>query len=106
MRQRLRALWPVVKAVLGLAIVIVIGRQFARDLRRPDLWQRPLYHGWLWGAGGLYLGGLGFSAWYWQRLLRRLGERPAVGAIPRAYYLGHLGKYLPGKAWALLLRAG
>src|SRR5262249_26571154 len=23
-----------------------------------------------------------------------------------AYYLGHMGKYLPGKAWAVFLRAG
>jgi len=25
--------------------------------------------------------------------------------VLRGYYIGHLGKYLPGKAWALLLRA-
>lgn len=37
--------------------------------------------------------------------MRSLGQRPAVLPSVRAYYLGHLGKYLPGKAWALVLRA-
>jgi uncharacterized membrane protein YbhN (UPF0104 family) len=47
---------------------------------------------------------LGASAWFWYRLLRVFGQRPAPVATVRAYYLGHLGKYVPGKAWALLLR--
>jgi hypothetical protein len=34
-----------------------------------------------------------------------VGERPAVLPAIRAYYLGHWGKYLPGKAWALVMRA-
>src|SRR5262249_57797160 len=34
-----------------------------------------------------------------------LGPVPPWGMTLRAYYVGHLGKYLPGKAWALLLRA-
>jgi glycosyltransferase 2 family protein len=106
MRHRLKAMWPVVKAVLGLAILVLIGRQFARDLQRPDLWQRPLHAGWLILAGGLYLAGLGCSAWFWLRLLRRLGERPTTLTVLRAYFIGNLGKYMPGKAWALLMRAG
>ena len=42
---------------------------------------------------------------FWYRLLRQLGQRPTALAAVRAYYIGHLGKYLPGKACALLLRA-
>src|SRR5258705_145281 len=106
MRQWLRALWPLVKAVLGLAILVLVGRQFATDLQRPELWQRPVHAGWLVSSGGLYLVGLGFSACYWQRLLRRLGERPAAATILRAYFPRCPRKYVPGKAWALLLRAG
>ncbi|MGH7170427.1 MAG: hypothetical protein ACRELG_09145, partial [Gemmataceae bacterium] len=48
--------------------------------------------------------GLAMSALYWDRLLGHLGARPPLGAALRAYYIGHLGKYLPGKAWALFLR--
>jgi hypothetical protein len=95
----------VLKALLCLVILYMIGRQFARDLARPELWQRPLHPGWLLLSGLLYLLGLAFSALYWDRLLGHLGSRPPAGATLRAYYVGHMGKYLPGKAWALFLRA-
>src|SRR5205085_1598789 len=72
----------------------------------PDLWKRPLHPGWLILSGILYIVGLGFSAVYWRRLLHVLGQRLPLWTAFRAYYLGHMGKYLPGKAWALFLRAG
>jgi hypothetical protein len=104
MRGKWRRLWPIIKAILWLGLLALIGRQFARDLQRPELYQRPLHAGWLVVSGLVYLLGLGFSALYWDRLLGHLGARPPLAAALRAYYLGHLGKYLPGKAWALLLR--
>src|SRR5262249_47187334 len=107
MRERLRKLWPFVKLLLGLAIVVVIGRRFYLDLRdHPELLRQPLRPGWLLLSGALYLLGLGFSALCWHRLLRALGQRPSFPSALRAYYIGHMGKYLPGKAWALFLRAG
>lgn len=104
MRYKLRRIWPIVKAVLWLAILYLIGRQFARDLQRPELAQRQLHAGWLVLSGGLYILGLALSALYWDRLLGHLGARPPLGPALRAYYIGHLGKYLPGKAWAVFLR--
>lgn len=104
MRGNWRRLWPLVKAVLWLGLLALIGRQFARDLQRPELYQRPLHAGWLVFSGLLYVLGLGLSALYWYRLLGHLGARPPLGVALRAYYIGHLGKYVPGKAWALLLR--
>jgi uncharacterized membrane protein YbhN (UPF0104 family) len=89
---------------LWLLILFLIGRQFVRDLQRQELGQRPLHAGWLVLSGLLYVLGLGFSALYWRRLLGHLGVRLPLGAALRAYYIGHLGKYLPGKAWALFLR--
>jgi len=105
MRGKLRRAWPIVKALLWLLILYLIGRQFARDLQRPELAQRPLHAGWLALSGLLYVLGLGFSALYWHRLLGHLGSPISLGVALRAYYLGHLGKYLPGKAWALFLRS-
>ena len=90
--------------MLWLVILYLIGRQFARDLQRPELVQRPLHAGWLLLCGVLYILGLALSALYWDRLLGHLGARPPLAAALRAYYIGHLGKYLPGKAWALFLR--
>jgi uncharacterized membrane protein YbhN (UPF0104 family) len=104
MRGKLRRWWPLVKALLGLAILVAVGRRFALDLQRPELWERPLRPGWLVLSGALYLLGMGLWAGYWRRLLGHLGARPPLGRALRAYYLGQLGKYLPGKAWAVLLR--
>src|SRR6516164_93425 len=66
MRERFRKLWPLVKLLLGLAIVVVIGRRFYLDLRdHPELLRQPLRPGWLLLSGALYLLGLGFSALCW-----------------------------------------
>lgn len=104
MRGKWRRLWPVVKATLWFVLLVLIGRQFARDLQRPELYQHPLRAGWLLLSGLLYELGMGFSALYWTRLLGHLGAHPPLGAALRAYYIGQLGKYVPGKAWALFLR--
>jgi hypothetical protein len=44
------------------------------------------------------------SAWYWRKLLSTLGPTPAWPLLLRSYYCGHLGKYLPGKAAAIVIR--
>lgn len=121
MKPWVRTLLPILKIVLSLAILTAVGRFFYRDLVRAGvigegseatpaggegLWQHLLHPGWLVVSGVFYILGLGCSAWFWIRLLKSLGQRPSALPAIRAYYLGHLGKYLPGKAWALVLRAG
>jgi hypothetical protein len=96
--------WTVSKTLLALAILVGIGRQFYHNLTQLDLTELALRPAWLVLSAGLYLLALGGSAWFWYRLMRTFGERPQGPATVRAYYLGHLGKYVPGKAWALLMR--
>jgi uncharacterized membrane protein YbhN (UPF0104 family) len=105
MREWLRKWWPWLKAVLAIAILLEIGRRFARDLGHQDLWTRSLHLGWLGCSGVIYGLSLGFLALYWYRLLIELGQKPTLSSAVRAHYIGQLGKYLPGKAWALLLRS-
>ncbi len=114
MRTRLRKWWPLLKALLAIAILLAIGRQFAHALQIPergfrpalaDLWARIADPWWLVLSGGLYLLGLGLSAVYWFGLLRALNQHPTLFAAVRAHFIGQMGKYLPGKAWALVLRA-
>jgi uncharacterized membrane protein YbhN (UPF0104 family) len=106
MRDLLRRLWPLFKWLLTAAILVFLGLHFWRDLQKLEVWERwlrrPQY---LAAAGLLYLLGIGFSGVYWRRLLARFDRAPSLLIAERAYYLGHLGKYLPGKAWALFLRA-
>lgn len=106
MRAQLRRLWPLAKWLFTAVILGMIGALYWRDLHNPQLWQRSVQHPqWLAAAALLYLIGLGFSALYWRSLLRHFGHTPSYPATVRAYYTGHLGKYVPGKAWALFLRA-
>ncbi|HWY87200.1 MAG TPA: lysylphosphatidylglycerol synthase domain-containing protein [Gemmataceae bacterium] len=102
--------WRLAKALLAAAILVGIGRQFYHDLSqaddpdKPDLSRLELRPAWLALSGGLYLLALSLSACYWYRLLGIFGTRPPFLKAYRAYFLGQLGKYVPGKAWALLLR--
>src|SRR5439155_18741502 len=99
-----RAWWPIVKALLAAVILGAVGWQFYADLRRLDWDDLHVQPAWLMLCGLLYLVGLGFSAWFWRLLLRTFDQHPRPLAVVRAYYIGHLGKYVPGKAWALFLR--
>jgi uncharacterized membrane protein YbhN (UPF0104 family) len=61
---------------------------------------------WLVAAGALYsLGQLPFGL-FWQRILAGLDQHPPLGAVLRAFYIGHLGKYVPGKAMVVVMRTG
>jgi uncharacterized membrane protein YbhN (UPF0104 family) len=62
--------------------------------------------GWLALSGGLYLAGTFPAAVFWHRTLKALGQNIGFGRTLRAYYLGHLGKYVPGKAMVVIVRAG
>lgn len=57
-------------------------------------------------AGGLYLCAMLPSAVFWCRVMRTMGQNVGLGAAIRAYYIGGLGKYVPGKALVVVLRAG
>jgi len=106
MRLNARQRWSIGKAVLAGAIIGGVGWQFARQLQSPELWERPLSPRpqWLAVSVGLYLLGLGFWASFWYALLCVLGHAPSMLAATRAYYVSQLGKYAPGKGWALLIR--
>lgn len=107
MPGRGRAWWRWLRVALGVAIVVGVGWQFARLLTQPELWARPwsLRPEWLVACVACYLAGLACWGTFWLRLLHRIGLRPPVGNAFRAYYVSHLGKYVPGKAWAILMRA-
>lgn len=61
---------------------------------------------WVAVAGVLYVFGLLPSAWYWRRSMIALGGRPGWADTLKAYFAGHLAKYVPGKVLVVVLRAG
>lgn len=65
-----------------------------------------LHYGWLAVAGFLYLLASLPGWWFWHRVLVAMGQQPGSWSSARAFYIGHLGKYVPGKAMVVVLRAG
>lgn len=61
---------------------------------------------WLVVAGVVYLAGMIPSWLFWHRTLLAMGQRPRWQESLRAFYIGHLGKYVPGKALVVILRTG
>lgn len=43
---------------------------------------------------------------FWHRILLGLDQHPPLSAVLRAFYIGHLGKYVPGKAMVVVMRTG
>ncbi|MGQ9504403.1 MAG: lysylphosphatidylglycerol synthase transmembrane domain-containing protein [Thermogutta sp.] len=56
-------------------------------------------------AGLVYFCGFFPAAWFWYRVLNWLGQDVSFLRALRAYSIGQLGKYVPGKAWVVILRA-
>jgi uncharacterized membrane protein YbhN (UPF0104 family) len=76
-----------------------LSAEWARGTWRLDV-------GWLVAAAGLYLAGTFPCGLFWHRTLVAMGQRPRLAETLRAYYIGHLGKYVPGKGMVLVLRTG
>lgn len=96
--------WPLGKLILAAAILVAVGLQFYNDLRRPELAEITWRPGWLALSALLYLSFLATSGWCWRRLLAHFGAPLPVSVAVRAYFISQLGKYIPGKALALLMR--
>lgn len=92
----------VLVAVFVVRAVLIARRQLGQE---PEFSLRNVHWSWLVLAGGLYLLALLPMGLYWHRLLRALGQRPTVWQTLRAYYIGSLGKYVPGKAMVVVLRS-
>jgi uncharacterized membrane protein YbhN (UPF0104 family) len=101
-RQRL---WQVAKLLITAVVLAFVGRTFlqALDQLPADFTFRPQ---WLVLSGGLYVLGMLLSVAFWVLALRALGQRPGWGAAARAYLVGSPGKYVPGKAMVIVVRAG
>lgn len=104
-RHWFRRCWPILKWCLFALVLVFVGR------RGWELWRttpRGTVHvDWVWLIPGVACYALGWlpSVWFWRELLGGLGPKPAWYPSLRAYFIGQLGKYVPGKALVLVLRA-
>lgn len=61
---------------------------------------------WLLAAGAFYLAGMAPAALFWHLVLRAMGQPSRLWSTFRAYSVGHLGKYVHGKAMVVVIRTG
>jgi len=97
------------KLLIALAVLWWVRQTISAgwaELTARDRGQWDWQPGWLAVAGLIYLVGLLPFGLFWHRLLRVLGQDARLGETLRAYYIGHLGKYVPGKAMVVVIRAG
>jgi glycosyltransferase 2 family protein len=96
------------KAILTVLVLAFVARHVARTWR--DLLDRGqtlrLDGAWVAVAVVLYLAGLtAFGVYFWR--IMKAGPTPTqLAPALRAYLISHLGKYVPGKAMVVVMRAG
>src|SRR5689334_12763002 len=101
MHPKRRPWIAVLKLLVAAAILVAIGRQFYQDLSREEIRSIDVRLGWLAASAAVYLVAMAFSGLFWLRLMYLFDQRVDAPRAFKAYFVGHLGKYLPGKAWAL-----
>jgi glycosyltransferase 2 family protein len=95
------ALKLAILALLVWGVHRTLGDAYAK-LRGQPLHLDPF---WLIVSAALYLVAMVPSVLFWHRVLHVLGQEAGLLKTLRAYYIGHLGKYVPGKALVVVLRA-
>lgn len=102
--QTASRVWLAVKLLLFALVLWFVGRQ------GWDMWQQidgaPVHIQWTWFAlsGALSVAAWIPSIWFWRRLLQSFGCQVPWFATTHSYYVGHLGKYVPGKATVIVIR--
>jgi uncharacterized membrane protein YbhN (UPF0104 family) len=100
-RPRLKTLVSVVVTALVVTFVVIA---FWRPLTQLSQFDFRVDYSWLVLAGIIYVLGVSCSLTFWYLSLRGLGQRPPPLTVSWAYFLGHLAKYVPGKALVVLVR--
>jgi glycosyltransferase 2 family protein len=97
-----------IKAILTVLVLVFVGRHVDRTWHELlDRGQTPRID-WAWFSVSVavYLIGLAaFGVFFWR--IMKAGKTPTL--LPpalRAYLISHLGKYVPGKAMVVVMRAG
>jgi hypothetical protein len=62
-------------------------------------------YGWMFASAGLFVFGMSPAWLVWRQSLREMGEPAPIYPTLRAYYVSQVGKYVPGKALVVVIRA-
>jgi glycosyltransferase 2 family protein len=100
--------WLVLAVKLAIVLLVVWFMRRALVQAWQEIGRQPLRlsPAWLAVSGVLYAIGMLPEGLFWHRTLRELGQPATLGDTLRAFFIGHLGKYVPGKAMVIVLRSG
>jgi len=101
-----RWLLAAIKLLIVALIVWFVRGTIAGALAQVSASRWSFAPGWLALSAILYLLALLPEGLFWHRALRALGQDARLGETLRAYFVGSLGKYVPGKAMVVVLRTG
>jgi hypothetical protein len=106
--RRLGAIKTAVRLIVAAIVLYAVGRHVGRTW--ADMQAKGLHLQLRWGvlafSGVVYLLGIGCQGAFYARILKASPTPSGWYTAIRAYYVSHLGKYVPGKALAVVIRAG
>lgn len=94
------------KVVLGMAVLVAAGNEVLGSLARMESSQVRFSVPILGLSLLCYLAGMAVFAEFWRRAVGALEGKPPRLDCHFAYFVSQLGKYVPGKAWVILIRYG
>ncbi|MGI8755731.1 MAG: lysylphosphatidylglycerol synthase transmembrane domain-containing protein [Acidimicrobiales bacterium] len=90
--------------VLGGGAVAFVVRTLVHEWPRVSQEIHRAEGGWLAIALGFAIAGMTSIGWGWRHVMRTLGVDAPIRWVIPWYYVGELGKYLPGGVWPVLGR--
>lgn len=90
--------------LLGGAAVFFVVRRLIHDWPEVQPYLDDADVRWLVAAGVFAILGMTSIGWGWRHVMRTLGADPKLGRTIAWYYVGELGKYVPGGVWPVLGR--
>lgn len=101
----------VIRSLILACVLVFFGlaiRRAVQELSRSEITLEWQSIGWIFLSSSVLCGMVALlpSCLGWYGILRDFGQKVRWQDCFYAYFLGHMGKYVPGKAMAVLLRVG
>ena len=102
-----RSAWKTIQLVLTIAVVGFAGWYLWKqwNAATENGYRFDFQFGWLAGASAVILATFAVLIETWRRVLAQLGSTLSFGTAARVWFVSNLGKYVPGRIWALTTMA-
>lgn len=95
-----------IKVIIFLLVLYWLCCQLQKSWNEIGQYHWHLCYGWLVLSGVFYITALFPSSILWFFSLQWLGQKTSLSKAIVSYYLSQVGKYIPGKAMVIIIRAG